>query len=76
VNWLNEIVFYLDGKRVALARVHVETLTPTAVTGHAWGEPRDPQRHPARLVVKAATYHQLSIGVHDGYWRAEVYLDV
>jgi SHS2 domain-containing protein len=76
VNWLNEIIFYLDGKRVAIGRLQVETITPTAVSARAWGEPRDPNRHAARLVVKAATWHQLSIRVHDGTWVAEVYLDV
>ena len=76
VNWLNEIVYFLDGKRVALQRIQVDTVTPSLVEAHAWGEPRDPQRHPARLVVKAATWHQLSIGVKEGRWCAEVYLDI
>jgi SHS2 domain-containing protein len=76
VNWLNEVVYHLDGKRVAIARVRVEELTETAVAGTAWGEPRDPQRHPPRLVVKAATYHQLRLCEMNGGWVAEVYLDV
>jgi SHS2 domain-containing protein len=76
VNWLNEIAFYLDGKRVAICRIQIETITPTAVSARIWGEARDPSRHAARLVVKAATWHKLSIRVHDGSWVAEVYLDV
>jgi SHS2 domain-containing protein len=76
VNWLNEVIWYLDGKRIALARFRVETLDSTTVAGHGWGEPRDPARHPPRLVVKAATYHQISIRATGDHWVAEVYLDV
>lgn len=76
VNWLNEVIYHLDGRRVAMARIVVETIEATSVSGCAWGEPRDPKRHPAQLVVKAATYHQLSIREDSGRWTAEVYLDV
>ena len=76
VNWLNEVVYHLDGKRIAMARFHVQTITPTTVAGQAWGEPRESKRHPTRLVVKAATYHQLRIRKDQGRWVAEVYLDV
>ena len=76
INWLNEVVYYLDGKRIAMSRFAVSVTDSTAVEGQAWGEPRDPQRHPAQLVIKAATYHQLSIREDNGRWTAEVYLDV
>lgn len=76
VAWLNEIVYYLDGKRIAMSRFEVETLTETEVVGRGWGEPRDAERHPARLVVKAATYHQLTIRQSEGRCIAEVYLDI
>jgi SHS2 domain-containing protein len=76
VNWLNEIIYCLDGLRVALARFDVETCTDTAISGRGWGEPRDPLRHRARLVVKAATWHQLSLRQQDDRWVAEVYLDI
>jgi SHS2 domain-containing protein len=76
VNWLNEIVYYLDGRRIAMSRIRVDSITESQVAGRGWGEPRDPKRHPAQLVVKAATYHQLSIREENGLWTAEVYLDI
>ena len=76
INWLNEVVYYVDGRRIAMARFHVDTITPTAVSGQGWGEPRNPQRHPPRIVVKAATYHQLRVYQQDGRWMADVYLDI
>ena len=76
VNWLNEIVYYLDGRRLAISRFRVDSLSETHVAGHGWGEPRDSERHLPRIVVKAATYHQLRISEEDQRWVAEVYLDI
>lgn len=76
VNWLNEIVYCLDGKRVAIARISVSSMTENRVEAVAWGEKRDDQRHEPRLVIKAATYHQLRIACNQGRWSAEVYLDI
>lgn len=76
VNWLSEVIYYVDGRRILMSRFQVETLTDTAVTGQAWGEARDSARHPPRIVVKAATYHQLRIYQERDRWVAEVYLDI
>jgi SHS2 domain-containing protein len=76
VNWLNEIIYYLDGKRIAFARFQVQQITDTGITAQGWGEPRDRERHPERLVVKAATYHQLKIEQRESRWIADVFLDI
>ena len=76
VNWLSEVLYYLDGQRVALQRFSIEEIDSGGIRGQGWGEPRDPERHPPRLVVKGVTYHQLSITKDALGWRAEVYLDV
>jgi SHS2 domain-containing protein len=59
--------------RSALAMLSIAA-DPAAAVG--MGEPRDPLRHRARLIVKAATYHQLKIERRSGLWVAEVYLDI
>src|SRR5215472_4147871 len=76
VNWLNEVVYYLDGRRIVLSRFHVDLITDTSVRGQGWGGPRDALRHPPRIVVKAVTYHQLRVYQENGRWVAEVYLDI
>lgn len=76
VNWLNEVLYWYDGKRVAFAEFRVSEIGPTSISALAFGEPRDPERHPARLVVKAVTWHQLKVEERDEGWVAEVYLDV
>jgi SHS2 domain-containing protein len=76
VNFLNEVLYLADGRRLALRRVELHELTPERVRATAYGEPRDPARHPARVVVKAVTYHQLRVRQEAGGCFAEVYLDI
>jgi SHS2 domain-containing protein len=76
VNWLNEVIYFLDGKKVVMARFEIERCTDTEVAGTAYGEPRDALRHPPSLVVKAATYHQLKVAPTEDRYIAEVYLDI
>lgn len=75
VNLLNEVLWLLDGERWAPARVHV-SVRPGEVGATLEGEPRDDLRHPPRIVVKAATYHQLRVAETSVGWEVEVYLDV
>jgi SHS2 domain-containing protein len=67
VDWLNEVLWLMDGRGVAPARF---------AEGQVWGETRDGAKHPPRLVVKAVTFHQLRVWQDAGGWGAEVYLDV
>ena len=76
VNWLSEVLYYLDGKQVLMSRFRIDELTSTSARGQGWGEPRDAQRHPAKLLVKGVTYHQLKIAKDAEGWMAEVYLDI
>ena len=76
VNWLSDVLYHLDGKRRAMRRFTVTEVTPNRVTGQALGEPHDPARHSARLIIKGVTYHQLKIEETEAGWSCEVYLDI
>lgn len=76
VNWLSEVLWWLDGKRIAFHAFRVAHIEPSGLRATARGEPRDPARHPSHLIVKAVTYHQLRVAREDGGWVAEVYLDI
>jgi SHS2 domain-containing protein len=81
VDWLNEVLYWFDGKRIAFRDFRVTQFRdtcrlPAAIEAVGMGEPRDPLRHRARLIVKAVTYHQLKIERRGGLWVAEVYLDI
>jgi SHS2 domain-containing protein len=76
VNWLNEVLYYVDCRGFALGAFEILRLDDTRIEAIARGEPRDPQKHPAKIVVKGVTYHQLKIGHQGADWIAEVYVDV
>jgi SHS2 domain-containing protein len=76
VNFLNEVLFLLDGARVVLTDFVVEELIPTHVRARCLAERRSPERHPPNVVVKGVTWHQLKIEETPHGWLAEVYLDI
>ncbi len=76
VAWLSEVLYLYDGRGIAAREFRVGSITPHAISATALGEPRDPERHPARLVVKAVTWHQLKVEETPQGWVAEVYLDI
>lgn len=76
VNFLNEVLYLVDARRIAPAAFHVTVFTGTRLECVAMGEPRDPERHPAKLVVKAVTWHQLNVSeTRDGF-TGDVYVDI
>ena len=76
VAWLEEVLFWFDGRRIAFREFRVGEIGPTRVAGSGLGEPRDAARHQAKLIVKAVTWHQLRVAQQAGGWVAEVYLDI
>ncbi len=76
VNWLSEVLFWLDARHIAMRRFEVREIGAGHVTAQAFGEPRSPERHRAKLVVKGVTYHQLRVWTDENGWWAEVYLDI
>jgi SHS2 domain-containing protein len=76
VNWLSEVLYWFDGKRIALREFQVTHLEPDSIRATAWGECRDAEHHRSKLIVKAVTWHQLKIARTESGWMAEVYLDI
>jgi SHS2 domain-containing protein len=76
VDWLNDLVFLFEGRGVVCRRFAFPEWSPTAYRAEAFGEPVDEARHEPRDLVKAATYHGLSVEELPGRWEARVILDV
>lgn len=76
VAWLNELLYLLDVHRFLPRRCRVTELRETALEAELLGDTIDPERHPVRRMVKAATYHGLSLTRSNGMWEARVILDV
>ena len=69
VSWINECLYVHEIEGFAVRRVEVDTLSEHLIHGLLHGEPIDLARHSAGTVVKAATFHGVSVvekgGVHD-----------
>lgn len=76
VGWLNELIFYFDAYGFVGKEIEIRELTEDKIDAVIRGEDFDPARHERRLLVKAATYHNLSIMQKDGLWQAEVIFDI
>ena len=76
VDWLNHLLYLFDVDGFLGRDFQVESLTPRSLRARVRGERFDPQRHPEKTAVKAATYHHLEIAPVDGGWRATVILDL
>lgn len=76
VDYLSELLFLLDSGRFIARDVRVDSVSDTAISATLVGEPRALDRHPWKLIVKAVTYHGLTVGEREGEWQARVFLDI
>jgi SHS2 domain-containing protein len=75
-DWLNALIYEMDVRKMAFGRFEVE-INGSRLTGRAWGEPLDADRHPIAVGVKAATYMELKVYQRDdGVWVAQCVVDV
>jgi SHS2 domain-containing protein len=76
VDWLNALVYEMATRRMLFACFRV-SIEGDHLTGTAWGEPVQPDRHHPAVEVKGATYTQLSVSRNeDGSWTARCVVDV
>lgn len=61
VNFLDELLWLVDGERWLPRRVSVGEICETRVSAMAFGEPRDAACHAMRTIIKAVTFHLLSV---------------
>jgi len=76
VSWLNELIFHFDTYGFIGRNISITEFTEGNLTARLDGEAFDPERHEGNLLIKAATYHQLSIVQTKGLWKAEVIFDI
>jgi len=76
VDWLNDLVYLFQARGVVCRRFEFPVWSENAYEAEAFGEPVDPARHSPRDLVKAATYHGLSVGSNEEGLEAKVILDV
>ena len=75
-DWLEELLFQSQTRNMLFSRFVVHRLEENRLRASAYGEPLDPEKHPLKLEIKAATYHQLKFGPAPAGWEATVIFDV
>ena len=76
VKWLSELLYLYDAERYVPAGFHMTRFSDTHLVADIRGEVFDPERHQAKLDVKAITYHQLAIEDRPGYHQVTVFVDI
>jgi SHS2 domain-containing protein len=79
VRYLNELIFQFDtygfiGRRIELNSFSLQP--PAHLKAKVHGEDFDPDRHERRLLVKAATYHNIRIESRNSECVTEVIFDI
>ena len=74
-DWLRQLLYAFDARHLLLSRFEVR-VDESGLTGTAWGEPLDRERHVLDHEVKAITYHGLRVAPDAGGWVAEVIVDI
>ncbi len=74
VEWMNEVLFALEGDELCLAAVEIGEVRETRLTAEI--KLASCPGTPEATELKAATYHQLLVRRSDAGWEATVYFDV
>jgi len=74
--WLNALVYEMATRGMLFSRYAVD-IQDNTLTGRAWGEPVDIDRHQPAVEIKGATLTELRISQEpDGQWTAQCVVDV
>lgn len=79
IGFLNELLFRRDVEELLFTDIilQVERGEDTYhLSGTAFGEPIDPERHALHMEVKAATYAAYACEERDGVWKVQCVVDV
>jgi SHS2 domain-containing protein len=76
VAYLNELIFRFDAYGFIGRRVETREIAGRSIRVIVHGEEFDTDRHERRLLIKAATYHNIKVAQADGVWEVEVVFDI
>jgi SHS2 domain-containing protein len=76
IAFLNELIFHFDTDGFMGKNIKIDKVTDNSVEATISGEEFDPDRHEGKLLLKAATYHDVSVEESEGIWTASVIFDI
>jgi len=76
-DFLDELLYINDTENLIFSRINVDVdMERLRLRAECRGEPFDPGRHEAGVVVKAVTFHQMKVEKTNGQWRVRVVFDL
>lgn len=76
LDWLNELLFLSDTKRMVFVDFKVETLNGSHIKAKAFGTAFDQKKHRYKTEIKSATYHMLELGKEKDKYYGHVLFDL
>mgnify|MGYP001627317531 CR=1 FL=1 len=80
VSYLNELIYLFDTYNFIGAKIEIISSVLNApdyrLMAKITGEEFEPQRHERRLLIKAATYHNIKVDKVGDRWEIEVIFDI
>jgi SHS2 domain-containing protein len=75
IQWLNELIFLFDAEGF-IGKVFKVSLHDNGLKAKVSGGNFNPEVNESRLLIKAATYHGLSLKKNNSHWEATVIFDI
>lgn len=75
VSYLNELIFLFDTEGFIGKDIEIE-IKNHSLNAKVYGEIFQPQKHEQKLLIKAATYHNLVLKKQNNLWIAEIIFDI
>jgi SHS2 domain-containing protein len=76
VRWLTEILYLFEGEHLITTEIVIDELSSSTLNASLAVTPFDPSRHEVLREIKAVTYHQIDVAMHDGIWKARIIFDL
>jgi len=75
--WIESLLVYYDSELLLFSKFKVNIdINNLKLTGKAWGERFNQEKHEGRIVVKAMTYHEMSIENKGDYYVLTFVVDI
>jgi SHS2 domain-containing protein len=76
IAWLNELIVLFDTEYLLFSQFEIDVITQTHLQGRASGEPYDARRHDLSSAIKAVTWHEASVELAGGEYKARIIFDI
>lgn len=75
-DFLQEFIFYKDAQQLLLRVKEIKITDTYNLAAQLSGETLNPEKHGQKVDVKAVTLHQFHVEKREGFWTAQVILDI